>query len=99
VESRISLDDATELTRTGDIWLFRGESAADRAIQLTTNSPVNHVARLVAMKVWKVVGLAGLVGVAATGVVIARGERKRRAYTPEEVRDRLKTRVKEAANA
>ena len=50
------------------------------------------------MKVWKVVGLAGLVGVAATGVVIARGERKRRAYTPEEVRDRLKTRVKEADN-
>jgi hypothetical protein len=43
VNSRISLDDATELTRTGDIWLFRGASAADRAIQLTTNSPVNHV--------------------------------------------------------
>jgi hypothetical protein len=43
VETRITLDDATELTRTGDIWLFRGESAADRAIQLTTNSPVNHV--------------------------------------------------------
>ena len=35
----------------------------------------------------------------ATGVVIARGERKRKAYTPEEVRDRLKARVKEAANA
>jgi hypothetical protein len=51
------------------------------------------------MTVWKVVGLAGLVGVAATGVVIARGERKRKAYTPEEVRDRLKARVKEAANA
>ncbi|TCO32814.1 hypothetical protein EV652_104420 [Kribbella steppae] len=43
METRISLDDATELTRTGDIWLFRGASAADRAIQLTTNSPVNHV--------------------------------------------------------
>ncbi|GAB3831912.1 hypothetical protein GCM10028799_61890 [Kribbella italica] len=43
METRITLDDATELTRTGDIWLFRGESAADRAIQLTTNSPVNHV--------------------------------------------------------
>ncbi|WP_203589565.1 hypothetical protein [Streptomyces sp. SID13031] len=51
------------------------------------------------MKAWKVVGLAGLVGVAATGAVIARGERKRRAYTPEEVRDRIKTRVKEAASA
>lgn len=43
MNSRIALDDATELTRTGDIWLFRGASAADRAIQLTTNSPVNHV--------------------------------------------------------
>ena len=51
------------------------------------------------MKVWKVVGLAGLVGVAATGVVIARGERKRRAYTPDEVRDRLKERAKHAAHA
>ena len=39
----ISLDQALELTRTGDVWLFRGRSVADRAIQLTTNSPVNHV--------------------------------------------------------
>jgi hypothetical protein len=43
VETRIGLDEAAELTRTGDIWLFRGDSAADRAIQLTTNSPINHV--------------------------------------------------------
>ncbi|HEY2813761.1 MAG TPA: hypothetical protein VGJ03_09890 [Acidimicrobiales bacterium] len=41
--SSISLDDAIELTRTGDIWLFRGYSAADRVIRYTTNSPVNHV--------------------------------------------------------
>ena len=40
---RIGLDEALELTRTGDVWLFRGHTAADRAIQLTTNSPVNHV--------------------------------------------------------
>jgi hypothetical protein len=39
----LRLDQAVELTRTGDIWLFRGRKAADRAIQLTTNSPVNHV--------------------------------------------------------
>jgi hypothetical protein len=39
----ISLDEALDLTRTGDVWLFRGRSAADRAIQMTTNSPVNHV--------------------------------------------------------
>src|SRR5712672_2738884 len=41
--SALSLDDAVELTRTGDIWLFRGHSAADRVIRVTTNSPVNHV--------------------------------------------------------
>jgi hypothetical protein len=41
---------------------------------------------------WKVVGLAGLAGVAATGVVIARRERQRRAFTPEQVRDRLHAR-------
>jgi hypothetical protein len=39
----IDLDEAIDLTRTGDVWLFRGHTAADRAIQLTTNSPVNHV--------------------------------------------------------
>jgi hypothetical protein len=39
----ISLDAAINLTRTGDVWLFRGHSLADRAIRATTNSPVNHV--------------------------------------------------------
>ena len=38
----ISLDEAAELTRTGDVWLFRGRTVADRAIQMSTNSPVNH---------------------------------------------------------
>ncbi|WP_020541242.1 hypothetical protein [Nonomuraea coxensis] len=42
---------------------------------------------------WKVLGLAGIMGVAATGVVVARAERRRRAYTPEEIRARLKERV------
>jgi hypothetical protein len=37
------LDAALDLTRTGDLWLFRGRSAADRAIRAATNSPVNHV--------------------------------------------------------
>src|SRR6185312_9536442 len=40
---RLTLDDAVELSRTGDLWLFRGSSAADQAIRITTNSPVNHV--------------------------------------------------------
>ena len=46
----INLDDAVELTRTGDIWLFRGRTAADRAIQLSTNSPVNHVGMAVVLE-------------------------------------------------
>lgn len=39
----ISLEPALDLTRTGDVWLFRGRTVADRAIQVTTNSPINHV--------------------------------------------------------
>ncbi|MFY2789407.1 hypothetical protein [Rhodococcus sp. MALMAid1271] len=41
------------------------------------------------MNVWKTLGLAGMVGVAATGALVVRSERKRRAYAPEEVRDQL----------
>jgi hypothetical protein len=49
------------------------------------------------MRWWKVAGLAGVVGIAATGAVLARAERQRRAYTPEEIRQRLHSRVSEAA--
>lgn len=48
------------------------------------------------MRWWKVLGLAGLVGVAASGAVLARAERRRRAYTPEEIRERLRARLAEA---
>ncbi|WP_213450165.1 hypothetical protein [Rhizomonospora bruguierae] len=48
------------------------------------------------MRWWKVIGLAGVVGVAATGVVIVRAERRRRAYTPEQIRERLLARAAEA---
>jgi hypothetical protein len=41
--TRITLDEALQQTRTGDIWLFRGHTLADRAIRVGTNSPVNHV--------------------------------------------------------
>jgi len=43
VSTTITLDHAVELTRTGDLWLFRGRSVADQAIRAVTNSPVNHV--------------------------------------------------------
>jgi hypothetical protein len=46
----LALDDALELTRTGDLWLFRGTSVADRAIRVTTNSPVNHVGMAVVLE-------------------------------------------------
>ncbi len=48
--SRITLDEAVDLTRIGDLWLFRGSSAADHAIRLTTNAPVNHVGMAVTIE-------------------------------------------------
>lgn len=44
---------------------------------------------------WKALGLAGLAGVAATGAIIVRDERRRAQLTPEQVRDRLHERVKD----
>ena len=49
------------------------------------------------MSVWKWLGLAGVAGVAATGVVIARDQRKRAALTPDEVRERLHARLGESS--
>jgi hypothetical protein len=48
------------------------------------------------MRWQKILGLAGFAGVAATGVIIARAERRRRAYTPEQIRERLHKRLAEA---
>ena len=45
----MSLDEAVDLTRTGDLWLFRGRTFADRAIQTLTNAPVNHVGMAVTL--------------------------------------------------
>ena len=45
----LSLDRALDETRTGDLWLFRGGSRPDRAIQTLTNSPVNHDGMTVAL--------------------------------------------------
>ena len=47
--SALTLDEAVATAGTGDIWLFRGRSLADRAIQTVTNSPVNHVGMVVAL--------------------------------------------------
>jgi hypothetical protein len=48
-DAGLSLDDAVATASTGDIWLFRGRSLADRAIQTVTNAPVNHVGMAVAI--------------------------------------------------
>jgi hypothetical protein len=47
------------------------------------------------MRWYKVLGLAAFAGVAATGGVIIRDQRRRRAYTPDEVRERLNSRLAE----
>ena len=47
--STISFADALATAHTGDVWLFRGRALADRAIRMGTNSPVNHVAMVVAL--------------------------------------------------
>ncbi len=39
----VLLADAVDATRTGDLWVFRGDTLADRAIQAASNAPVNHV--------------------------------------------------------
>jgi hypothetical protein len=41
------------------------------------------------VRLWKLLGVAGLAGVAAGSVVLARNERQRRAYSPDDVRNRL----------
>jgi hypothetical protein len=46
---------------------------------------------------WKLVGLAGLAGVAATGVVLARKRRAQHQYEPDELRERLHRRLAEVA--
>ena len=44
---------------------------------------------------WKLIGVAGLAGVAATGVIVARKRRAQRDYDPDALRDRLHRRLAE----
>ncbi len=48
--------------------------------------------------IWKLLGLAGIVGVAAGGVLVARDQRRRKAYTPDEIREWLHQRLAEAGD-
>lgn len=45
----VTLDEAVAATRTGDLWIFRGRSTADKAIRAVTNAPVNHVGMAVVL--------------------------------------------------
>ncbi len=47
--TRITLEEAAGISRSGDIWVFTGRKLADRAIRVATNSPVNHVAMALAI--------------------------------------------------
>jgi hypothetical protein len=45
----VTLEEATRAASTGDVWVFTGSTLADRAIRAATNSPVNHVAMVLAL--------------------------------------------------
>jgi hypothetical protein len=47
-------------------------------------------------RMWKWIGLAGVAGVVAGGALVVRDQRKRRAYTADEVRARLHQRLAES---
>lgn len=48
--------------------------------------------------VWKWLGLAGVAGVVAGGVMVARDQRRRNAYTPDDIRERLQQRLAEVVH-
>ncbi|MGL5865429.1 MAG: hypothetical protein ACRCYX_06070, partial [Dermatophilaceae bacterium] len=45
----IPFEAGVETTRTGDLWVFRGGTMADRVIQAASNAPVNHVGMAVVL--------------------------------------------------
>jgi hypothetical protein len=48
------------------------------------------------MRLWKLLGIAGVVGVAATGYVLVRRRRAWQNYDADDLRDRLRDRLAEA---
>ena len=49
--------------------------------------------------IWKWVGLAGVAGVVAGGALVARDQRRRNSYTPDDVRARLRQRLADAGES
>ena len=46
--------------------------------------------------IWKWIGLAGAAGVVAGGALVARDQRRRNSYTPDDIRARLHQRLAES---
>ena len=46
-------------------------------------------------RTWKLLGIAGIAGVTATGVVVARRKRQHQEYDPDELRAKLHARLAE----
>ena len=65
--------------------------------QLQASSLRRALAQHVPRPSWKLLGLAGVAGVAATGVVVARKRRAHVDLQPDELRDRLHERLEAAA--
>lgn len=49
MQTALTVAEAAALARTGDLFLFRGRTPADRAIRTVTNAPVNHVGMAVVL--------------------------------------------------
>ena len=48
-------------------------------------------------RTWKLLGIAGIAGVTATGVVVARRRRSHQEYDPDELRAKLHARLAEVS--
>ena len=59
------------------------------SVDVVTAGRLGHIMRAR----WKLLGLAGAAGVAATGVVVARNRRTTSDLPPDELRDRLRSRL------
>ena len=70
-----------------------GAGQVDRLVEGQLGS--SFMEGVLSVKLWRVLGVAGLAGVAATGVIIARDQRHRAQLTPDEVRARLHERLDE----
>jgi hypothetical protein len=72
---------------------FLAALPAAGAVRTLTGGPSKRSLAAAARPSWKLLGLAGMAGVAATGVVVARNRRAQRDVEPGELRERLHERL------